>query len=192
MGQGKLSDELGERVWRALPPDVLLTVFSGALESGEGIAWAWLSPAAWDAILGWWRANPTETLHGLDYIPEEQAGRLIAARLGGMEPASTWRTLWERFPALCREAAYDELTGPPQQPPRDGVAWALPEEELAVLVERIAAGVDVLSTDEFVCLHLLRWAHFQAAARGPDWRSAFGLMSRLAAGQVPKRQETLG
>lgn len=178
----RFSDPLAERAWRALPPDVLLALFSAALQTGEGIAWEWLSPAAWDGLVGWWLAHPHVPIHGLDDVPEEHARALIARRHGGFDRHATWRTFWDRLPDPCREAAYEELSSPPPEPLREGVAWATPEHAVEGLAVRLQARVSELRAQELVRLQVLRWAHIHTAARGVGWRAAFNLMTSLATG----------
>ncbi len=175
----KLSEPLAERAWRHLPPDVLLSAYANSLHFGTNIEWAWLSPAAWDAVVDWWRKHPHETLHGLEDLPEEHARTLIARRHGGFDGPATWRAFWLRFPDLCRESAFIELSSPPWEPLRDGVACSVPEAEVAPLVAQLQASVAKLRDNETVRLNVLRWAHLQTSARGAGWRAAFGLMGAL-------------
>ena len=175
----KFSDEWKDRIWRALPPDILRSELEGWVQRGSWLAWERLSPTHWDAVLDAWRREPTWERRGLEHIPEAHARTVIRERLAGFNAYQIYQTLWARFPELCVEEALRDLVEPPPDGTPDGPLWRVPEGLVGVMIERVRPELARVRASTVARLQLARWAHYQCSNRAKHWLAAWGLLTEL-------------
>lgn len=168
------------RLWGALPPDVLATTLRPWVEQEKRIAWEALLPTHWDTILDIWRDGGVRGRHGLAYIPEHHAQRMLREHLFGDDTDRAPRALWQRFPERCVEASVHELVHAEVWPsPVGNALWRVPPDLVAQVIELAVPHLAQIRSKEVTRHQITVWAHQVCAARGPHWRAAWALLSEI-------------
>ncbi len=182
---GRTGHDFGEdwqrEIWTALPPELIKDSFrSWTTGRTDSMSWQHLGEEQWDAVLDAWAADGQRSRHGLEFITERAARRVLREQLASYNAGQDYGLLWERFPTTCTEAATHELLNPPDNPPYLTAAWTTPEAAVVAVVNAVQAQIAGVLATEGTRIYVLRWAHHQVAKRGSGWLAAWGLLTAVA------------
>lgn len=175
----KLTPKWRERVWAALPPELLREELRGWIESGQPLAWSALLPAHWDVILDSWHSGVGHTRHGLAAIPAPHARRMFAERLFGHDTRNGPGTIWGRFPDIGVDESIRELVEPPETwaaQTGGSALWCAPSAQVGRIVEGVRPHLQAVLAHETARRQLVHWAHWNCGQRGDHWREAWKLL----------------
>jgi hypothetical protein len=181
------SRPLYEAAWQQVSPELLRAsgIFSGRYQH---IPWGLLSAEHWRVFIEVWRKEPMNwdhSIHGWSspwpHMPEEIAAELLKGSLPNVAMRELHITFWRRFPGLMEQVSRRRLQQGDARSFGTFIGWA-PHDREPLLVKVVGGWLDDVTAPLSDEMHRSAqgWLRRCVARRGPAWRDAYALLSRLA------------
>lgn len=181
------SRPLYRAAWQKVSPELLRNagIFDGHYQR---VPWELLSADQWRVFVAAWRETPMNWDHAMHggsspwpHMPEVIASELLKGPLPNVAMRELHLTFWRRFPELMEQESRRRLRQGEARSFGTFIGWA-PDEQEPLLVNVVRGWMD--ETTEPLSDELLQsaqcWLRRCVQRRGPSWRDAYALLSRLA------------